>query len=349
MFKFLSRFGRDVGIDLGTSNTEIYLANRGIVVNEATLAAINNKTGQLVSFGNEAKKMIGRTPIHIDIVRPIVNGVISDFEATEAILKNFLKLAGEKDRFLQFRRAVVAIPANLTEVERKSVEDVVISAGVSRAYLIDQALAAALGARLPIHEPTANMIVDIGAGTTEIAIISMGGKVISKSLKIAGEKLNEDVIRFIRDEFRLIIGEPTAEDLKIQIGSAMPLTDKLEMVIQGRDNSNGLPKEVTVRDIHVRTAISKSLRTIVENIRSVIESAPPELSGDILKNGVFICGGTSMLRLLSEMISRELSVAVHLVDDPKTCVVRGTGVAVERFEEFKEVLTYPYAPRDIKV
>jgi rod shape-determining protein MreB len=226
---------------------------------------------------------------------------------------------------------------------------VVISAGVSRAYLIDQALAAALGARLPINEPTANMIVDIGAGTTEIAIISMGGKVTSKSLKIAGEKLNDDIIRFIRDEFRLIIGEPTAEELKIQIGSAMPLTDKLEMVIQGRDNSNGLPKEVTVRDIHVRTAISKSLRTIVENIRSVIESAPPELSGDILKNGVFICGGTSMLRLFSEMISRELSVAVHLVDDPRTCVVRGTGVAIERFEEFKEVLTYPYAPRDIKV
>src|SRR3989344_9449712 len=238
---------KNVGIDLGTANSIIYLSGRGIVINEPSVAALNNKTGQLVAIGHEARKMLGRVPSHITVVRPLVNGVISDFDTSQEIVRHFLRRLGGRG-FTNYGKAVIGIPSNLTEVERKSVEDVVIGAGVNSAFLIEEPLAAALGARLPIHEPTASMIVDVGGGTTEMAIISMGGAVTSKSLKIAGDKLNDDIIRFIRDEFRLVIGEPTAEELKINIGSAIPLNEKLEMTIRGRDLASGLPKEVLVRD-----------------------------------------------------------------------------------------------------
>jgi len=348
MFNPLNFLAKDVGVDLGTANTLIYLAGRGIVVNEASVVALNNKTSQVLAVGHEAKKMLGRTPNHVQIVRPLVNGVISDFEMAREILRYFLKRLSGKG-LLGYNRAVVGIPSNLTEVERKSVEDAVIGAGVNKAYLIEEPLAAALGARLPIDEPTANMLVDIGGGTTEVAIISMGGTVTAKSLKVAGDRLNDDLIRFVRDEFRLVIGEPTAEELKITIGSAVPLEERSEVAVQGRDLATGLPKEVVVRDVQVRTAITRSLKTIVEAIREVLETAPPELSGDILRRGVHLCGGGSLLRGVDELIAKELSVAVNIVDDPLTCVARGTGVVLENFERHVPILTQPLIPKDIRV
>ena len=342
-------FAKNVGVDLGTVNTLVYLAGRGIAVNEPSLAAVNTKTGQVLAIGNDARKMLGRTPAHINVIRPLINGVISDFEMTQEVLRSFLRRLSTGSPLLSFQRAVVGIPSNLTEVERKSVEDAVLGAGVQRAYLIEESLAAAIGARLPIQEPTANMIVDSGGGTTEAAIISMAGTVNSKSLKIAGDKLNDDIIRFIRDEFRLIIGEPTAEELKISIGSAIPLEEKSELAIRGRDLTTGLPKEVVVKDFQIRAAIIRSLKIIVEAVREVVEVAPPELVGDVLRRGIFLCGGTSLLRGLDQLIAKELSINTTVVDDPLTCVARGTGVVVENFEKYAPILTHPLIPRDIKV
>ena len=348
MANLLNYFAKDVGIDLGTANTLIYLSGKGIAVNEASVVSINNKTNHILAVGHEAKKMMGRTPAHVDIIRPLVNGVISDFDMTQEMLKNYLRrVMGGSLR--NYRRAIIGVPSNLTEVERKSVEDAVVGAGVGKALLIEEPLAAALGARLPINEPTANMLVDIGGGTTEIAIISMAGTVTSKSLKIAGDRLNDDIIRFVRDEFRLIIGEPTAEELKINIGSAMPLEEKVEMSIQGRDIATGLPKEVVIRDSQIRTAIGRSLKTIIEAIREVLEIAPPELAGDILRRGAYLCGGGSLLRSLDELIAQELSIAVHVVDDPLTCVVRGTGIAIENFEQYSSIISHPLIPKNIKI
>lgn len=345
---WFSFFSKNVGIDLGTANTLVYLAGRGIVVNEPSIAAINSKTSQILAVGDEAKKMLGRTPSHVTVIRPLVNGVISDFEMTQEILRHFLKKASGSGLMMGFGAAVIGVPSNLTEVERKSVEDAVLGAGVRRAYVIEEPLAAAIGARLPIHEPTANMIVDIGGGTTEVAIISMGGTVTAKSLKIAGDKFNDDILKFVRDEFRLAIGEPTAEELKIQIGSALPLEQKAELAIRGRDLVTGLPKEVLVKDTHIRAAISKSLKSIIETIREVVEISPPELVGDVLKSGVYLSGGGSALRKIDQLISQELAVATTIVDDPLTCVVRGTGLIVESLAKYKSILENPLGPKNIK-
>lgn len=346
----LAIFSRNVGIDLGTANSLVYLAGRGIVINEPTVSSVNAKTGQILAVGEEARKMIGRTPLHINVVRPLINGVISDFEMTQEMLRHFLRKLGGSKIFYSFQKAVIGVPSDLTEVERKSVEDAVIGAGVTRAYVIEEPIAAALGARLPIDEPTANMIIDVGGGTTEIAIISMGGTVVAKSLKIAGDRLNDDIVRLIREEFKMAIGEPTAEELKINIGSAVPLGgEKMEMAVRGRDLATGLPREIMIRETHVRAAIVKSLKAIVDAIKEVIEVAPPELTGDILRRGIHLCGGGSMLKGFDVLLARELGVAATLVDDPLTCVVRGTGIAVENLGKYQQILDNPLRPRDIKI
>jgi len=333
---------------LGTTNSLVYLAGRGIVINEPSIAALNNKTSQILAIGTEAKNMLGRTPQHINVIKPLINGVISDFDMTQEMLRYFLKKIGGSGAFLNYRRAVIGVPSNLTEVERKSVEDAIVGAGVSKAYTIEEPLAAALGARLPINEPTANMIIDIGGGTTEIAVISMGGTVTSKSLKVAGDKFNEDIIRFIRDEFSLAIGEPTAEELKSTIGSAVPVDQKLEMTIRGRDLATGLPKEILVKDTHIRAALAKSLKAIVEAVKEVVEVSPPELVGDVLRRGIYLCGGGSLLRGVDQLIAKDLTVNAAVVDDPLTCVARGTGIAVENFDQYKQILDNPLIPRDIR-
>ncbi|MDP3947680.1 MAG: rod shape-determining protein [bacterium] len=344
----ISAFFKDIGIDLGTANSLVYLKGRGVVVNEPSVAAINNKTGQVLAIGEEAKKMLSRTPQHITVIRPLVNGVISNFEMTQEMLRYFLKRVG-KDRLFNYRRAVLGIPGNLTEVERKSVEDAVVGAGVRTVHLIEEPVASALGANLPIHEPTANMVVDIGGGTTEIAIISMGGIVTSRSLKVAGDRMVNDIIQFVRDEFRLAIGEPTAEDIKVLIGSAVPMDGKMELAIRGRDLTTGLPREVVIKNHQVRAALMKSLKSIAESIREVIEVAPPELVGDILKNGIYFSGGGSMLRGIETLIEKELGVKTAVVPEPLTCVMRGIGVIIEEFDRYRHVLDNPLRPREIKL
>ncbi len=341
-------FSKDLGIDLGTANSLVYVKDRGIVLSEPSLAAVNLKTNQVLAIGEEARKMVGRTPVHISVIRPLLNGVISDFEMTEEMLRYFFKRTAG-NRLMNFFRAVVGVPTNLTEVERKSVEDAVLSAGAAKAYLIEEPVAAALGARLPIDEPTANMIVDIGGGTTEIAILSMGGVVTARSLKVAGDKLNDDVIKFVRDEYKLAIGEPTAEELKVMIGSALPLDERLEFAIRGRDMATGLPREVLVKGTQVRAALQRSVRTIVETIKEVIESAPPELVGDILRQGIYLSGGGSLLRGMDALIHREIGVRVSVVEDPLTCVVRGTGVAAEDIERYRHLFALSPKPAEINI
>ncbi len=346
--KLLNYFTKNFGIDLGTANTLIYVAGRGIVVNEPSVVALNAKTGVVVASGEEARKMVGRTPNHVNVVRPLTNGVISDFETTQEMLRQFMRKVGY-GKFPSYHRAVLGAPSNLTEVERKSVEDAALGAGIHKAFIIEESIAAALGARLPVDEPTANLIVDVGGGTTEIAVISMGGTVVAKSLKVAGDRLNEDIIRFVRDEFRLAIGDPTAEEVKITIGSAMPLEQKMEMTVRGRDLATGLPNEIIIRDAQVRAAIGKSLKTIVEAVKEVIEVTPPELAGDILRRGIYLCGGGSLLRGIDQYMSKDLQVSAAIVEDPLTCVARGTGIAVENFSKYMAILHNPFTPREIRL
>lgn len=345
---FKSMF-KNVGVDLGTANSLVYVSGRGIVINEPSIAAVNNKTGQILAIGEEAKKMVGRTPAHISVIRPLTNGVISDFEMTQEILRHFLKKVSSGKSFLNYHRAVIGVPSNLTEVERKSVEDALLGAGASKAYVVEEPLAAALGARLPIHEPTSNLIVDIGGGTTEIAVISMGGIVTAKSIKVAGDRFNEDIIRFMRDEFKIVIGEPTAEELKSTIGTALPVEQKLELAVRGRDMSTGLPKEVVVKDTHIRAAIARSLKSVTDAVKEVVEATPPELVGDTLKRGIHLCGGGSLLKGIDKLIEKELMVSARVIDDPLTCVARGTGVIADNFEKYISIIDNPLRPREISI
>lgn len=347
---WLNSFFKDVGIDLGTANSLIYLKERGLVVQEPSVAAVNLKTNQVLAVGEEAKKMLGRTPAHISISRPLVNGVISNFEMAEEMLRHFLRrLQSKSSPLFGLRRGILAIPNNLTEVERKSAEDVAINAGCTKVFLVEQPLAAALGAGLPVNLPVASLIMDIGGGTTDIAVISMGGTVVSRTLKVAGDKFNEDIIRFVREEFKLLIGEPTAEYAKIEVGSAVPVEERLEVPIRGRDIATGLPREVVIKNNHIRAALQKSLRVVLDSVREVIEATPPELVGDMLKQGIVLAGGGSMLRGLDELIRREISVEVRVAEDPLTCVARGLGQIVDNFEKHRELLDNPLKPLPINL
>jgi rod shape-determining protein MreB len=348
MARFFDSFFKDVGIDLGTANTLVYLRNKGIVVNEPSVAAINNKTNAIVAVGEDAKKMLGRTPSHITVVRPLVNGVISDFDMTREMLAHFLaRIQKRHFSFSSYRRAVLAIPNNLTEVERKSVEDAALSAGCAKVYLVEEPVAAALGAGLPINTPSASLVVDIGGGTTDIAVISLNGTVVSRTVRVAGDKLNDDIARFIRDEFKLLVGEPSAEAAKIAVGSAIPLDERMDVAVRGRDFSSGMPKEIIVKNSHIRAAIHKSVRAIVDAIFEVIESTPPELVGDMLKQGIYICGGGALLRGIDELIEKETSVKVKIAEDPLTAVTRGLGLIVDDFDHYRELLDNPLKPLSI--
>lgn len=331
----LNYFQKNIGIDLGTANTRIYLANKGIVFNEPSIVAFNNRTNRVIAVGEAARKMFSRTPTHITALKPLVNGVISDFDITQEMIRRFLKKATP---WSLTSRIIASIPTNLTEVEQKSVEDIFKNAGASSVFLVSQQVAAALGSRLEINEPTARLIVDIGAGATGIAILSMNGLVVSKRLKIAGDHFDENIIRFVRDEFKLVIGEPTAEEIKIAVGSAVPRSEKLEVVARGRDLPSGLPKEILIKDSQIRTALHRPLQTLIETIKEVIESAPAELVGDIYKNGIYLCGGSSLLRGIDDFFRKEIAVNVQIVDDPLSCLVRGTGLIAENFDQYQHLL-----------
>jgi len=337
--KFFKNFSKDIGIDLGTANTLVYVKDQGIVINEPSVVAINNRTEKIVAVGEDAKIMLGKTPVHIDITRPLIDGVISNFEVSEKMIKHFIeKVHRESFTFVPRPRIVIAIPLDVTEVERKAVEDAVMGAGASEVLLIEESMASAIGAGLPIQEASGSMIVDIGGGTTEIAVISLGGVVSWKSLKLAGDKFNETIIQYARDKFNILLGERTAEKIKIQIASVLPLDKPIEAIMRGRDLLTGLPKEVKISDANIREAIAKPIRLIIDNIKGTIENTPPELVADLYERGMVLTGGGALLKGLDELISNETKMPVHIADEPLTTVVRGTGKVLDDLDNLKEIL-----------
>lgn len=335
--KFLPLFSNDVGIDLGTANTLVYLKGKGIVVTEPSVVAVNQKTGQVVAVGSVAKAMLGRTPGHLTAVRPLVEGVVSDFEATEEMLAYLINRAQGVSQKLLGPRAVIGVPSGITNVEIRAVKDAARNAGAREVYIVEEPMAAALGIRLPIREAVGSMIVDIGGGTVDIAVISLGGIVRSKNLRVAGDKLDRDIIAHIRSEFKVLIGEKTAENVKIAIGSVVEGGGHVEAVIRGRDLITGLPREITITDQDIREAISPSIDTLIESVREVLETTPPEILSDIIKNGIILTGGGALLRGLDELLSQWLKVPVLVADDPLTAVARGTGVILENLDAHKDV------------
>ncbi|MCD4760837.1 rod shape-determining protein [bacterium] len=340
MFKnVFKNFSKDIGIDLGTANTLVYVKEQGIVINEPSVVAINNRTEQIIAVGDDAKIMMGKTPQHISVNRPLVDGIISDFEVTEKMIKHFIeKVHRESFTFMPRPRVVIGIPLDVTEVERKAVEDSVMGAGASEVLLIEEPMAAAIGAGLPIQEASGSMIVDMGGGTTEIAIISLGGVVSWKSLKLAGDKLNETIIQYARDKFNLLLGERTAEKIKIQVASVLSTDKAIKTTMRGRDLLTGLPKEIEISDANIREAIIKPIKLIVDNIKATIENTPPELVADLYERGMVLTGGGSLLRGLDTLISQETKMPVYITDEPLTAVVRGTGKVLDDLDNLKEIL-----------
>ncbi|MCD6194983.1 rod shape-determining protein [bacterium] len=337
--RILGRFSNDIGIDLGTCNTLVYVKGKGVVIKESSVVALNLKTKEILAIGDEAKKMVGKTPAHIVAIKPLMDGVVSDYETTEEMLSYFIKKVHYKSFSLLSRpRVVVGIPYGVTEVERRAVEEAAMNAGAREVYLIEEPMAAAIGARLSVQDPEGSMVVDIGGGTTEVAVISMGGIVASRSLRIAGDEMNEDIIDYAREKMNLLIGDRTAEEVKVSIGSALPTGKIEEMVVRGRDMVSGLPKEMVINSDQTREAISKSLLSIISAIKSTLEETPPELVSDIMKRGIVLAGGGALLRGLDKLIEKATETKVYIADDPMGCVVRGCGIVLESLKELKEVL-----------
>src|SRR3989338_9240603 len=332
-------WSKDICIDLGTANTLVYVRGKGIVINEPSIVAINKKTGKILAIGNEARKMVGRTPGYILVSRPLVSGVVSDFEVTEQMLKYFIdKVHQESFSLIPRPRVVVGVPSGVTEVEKRAVEDATYSAGAREVYLIEEPMAAAIGARLPVQEAVANVIVDMGGGTTEVAVISMGGIIASRSLRIAGDKLTDDILRYLRQERNLLIGEATAENLKIHLGSAYPLAEEIEGRVRGRDLVSGLPREILISSEELREAMQRSISSIVGAVKSTIEETPPELTADLINRNIYLAGGGALLLGLDRLIAQEVKLFVKIVDDPLTAVARGCGFVLENIDQLKSVL-----------
>lgn len=337
--RFLGAFSHDIGIDLGTANTLVYVRGKGVAINEPSVVAINQRTKQILAIGSEAQSMVGKTPSHIVATRPLVDGVVSDFEVTEQMLRYFIdRVHRERFSLMPRPRVVVGIPYGVTEVERRAAEEATLNAGARQAFLIEEPVAAAIGCRLPIQEATGSMIVDIGGGTTEVAVISMGGIVASRSVRTAGDEMNQDIINFSRDNFNLLLGDRTAEEIKIEVGSAYPLKDKIEKPMRGRDLVTGLPRQVMINDEQVRRALAKSITTIVESVKATLEETPPELVADIMGRGIVLAGGGALLKGLDSLIAQATQTKVYIADDPLTAVVRGTGVVLEDLETLESVL-----------
>lgn len=342
MIKNFEQFKRllsnDIGIDLGTANTLVYLRGKGILINEPSVVAVNQKTGRVVAVGKDAKQMLGRTPGHIIAVRPLVDGVISDFEVTEEMITYLLNKAQKDNKKLLGPRVVVGVPSGITNVETRAVRDATRNAGASEVYIVEEPMAGAIGIRLPIMEPIGNMVIDIGGGTSDIAVISLGGVVRSKNLRIAGDKLNNDIISYVRSEFKILIGEKTAENIKISIGAILPGDEPLEASIKGRDLISGLPREVVITDSDIREAISQSIDTLIESVKEVLETTPPEIMSDIMQRGIYLFGGGALIKGLAEIIAEYTKIPVHIAGDPLTAVCRGTGIILENLEMYKDVL-----------
>jgi len=336
---FLGWFSYDIGIDLGTANTLVMVRNKGIVIDEPSVVAIDKPTRHILAIGKEAWRMLGRTPASIVAARPLKDGVISDFEATEQMLRYFIRKAHEQSTFSIPRpRVVVGIPSGVTEVEKRAVHDAAISAGARVAYLVEEPMAAAIGAGLPVMEPSGSMVVDIGGGTTEVAVISLGGIVASTSIRVAGDEMDQEIIAYARQRYNLLIGERMAETVKIEAGSAFPLRQEREVLLRGRDVVTGLPKAVTVSSVELREALAAPISAIVGAVRDTMEATPPELVADLMERGIALAGGGALLAGLDQRLSYETRFPVYVAEDPLTCVVRGAGEVLEELARLGKVL-----------
>lgn len=348
---FFSLFSQDMGIDLGTANTLVYIKNKGIVINEPSVVAINTKTRQILAIGAAAKEMVGKTPGRIMVIRPLRDGVVSDYKVTEQMLRYFINKVHKQfsSTWLVPRPAVViGVPSGVTEVERRAVENAAKNAGARKAYLIEEPMAAAIGARLPVTDPGGSIIVDIGGGTTEIAVISLGGIVISRSLRLAGDKMDDDIVQYAKNELNLVIGERMAERVKIEVGSCYPEAEKLETIMRGRDIISGLPKAVKVHSAQIRKAIQNSINSIVDAIKLTLEETPPELIADILERGITLAGGGALIRGLDTLISEECKMPAYVAEDPLSSVARGTGIVIEDLKALEEVLVTSRYPKKLR-
>ena len=332
-----SLIGRDMAVDLGTANTLVYVRGKGVLLDEPSVVAINTTTGEILAVGHEAKRMIGRTPDTIEAIRPLKDGVIADFEATEQMLRYFIHQVHRR-RYFAKPRMVICVPSRITAVEQRAVKEAGYQAGARRVYIVEEPMAAAIGAGLPVHEPTGNMVVDIGGGTTEVAVISLGGIVVNHSIRVAGDEIDDAIIQYARRDHNLVIGERTAENAKIAAGSAYPLEEEIRTTLRGRDLLTGLPKSVEVSSVELRDAISQPVNTIVEVVKTAIEETPPELVADIMEQGITLAGGGALLFGLDRRLQTELKMPVYRADDPLTCVARGTGRVAEALHLYERAL-----------
>ncbi len=335
--KIFELFSNDIGIDLGTAYTLVYLKGHGIVINEPSVVAVNQKTGQIVAVGAEAKQMLGRTPAHIKAVRPLVDGVISDFDITEEMLSYLINKTEKMSKKFFRPRVVIGVPSGITSVETRAVYDAARNAGAREVHIVEEPMAAAIGIKLPVKDPVGSMVIDIGGGTTDIAVISLGGIVMAKSVKIAGDKLNTDIMTYMRDEFKMLIGEKTAENVKIAIGTVTE-SDNLEAEVRGRDLVTGLPRQVIVTSADLREAMSGSIHNLVESIKEVLEKTPPEILSDVMHRGIILVGGGALIAGFDQLLQNVLKIPVFVADDPLTAVARGTGIVLEELAFYKDIL-----------
>jgi rod shape-determining protein MreB len=333
----MSFIGRDMAVDLGTANTLVYVRGRGVVLNEPSVVAINQTSGGILAVGLEAKKMIGRTPGNIVAIRPLKDGVIADFDTTERMLRYFIQKV-HKRRHLAKPRIVVCVPSGITGVEQRAVKDAGYAAGARKVYIIEEPMAAAIGAGLPVHEPMGNMVVDIGGGTTEVAVISLGGIVTAQSIRVGGDELDNAIIHYVKKEYSLLLGERTAEEIKMAIGSAFPIPDEPHAEIRGRDLVSGLPKTIVVSAEEIRKALEEPVNQIVDAVKTTLDKCPPELSGDIMDRGIVLTGGGALLKGLDERLKHETGMPILIADDPLDSVAVGSGKCVEEFEALQQVL-----------
>ncbi len=338
MVRALSLIGRDMAVDLGTANTLVYVRGRGIVLNEPSVVAVNTNTQGIVAVGSHAKRMIGRTPENIVAIRPLKDGVIADFDTTERMLRYFIQQVHRRRRFAQ-PRIIICVPSGITAVERRAVKDTAYAAGARRCYIIDEPMAAALGAGLPVHEPTGNMIVDIGGGTTEVAVISLGGIVAGQSVRTAGDELDQAIIEYVKKEHSLMLGERTAEQIKMTIGSAFPLDDEPSAELRGRDMVSGLPKTIVMDAAEIRKAMEVPIGDIVDAVKATLDRTPPELAADVMDRGIVITGGGALLRGLDELLRAETGMAVSIAENPLSSVALGSGRCIEEFDTLQQVLS----------
>lgn len=331
-------FSRDIGIDLGTANTLVFVRGKGIVLREPSVVALDTQRGKVLAVGNNAKSMIGRTPGTITALRPLKDGVIADFDITASMLKEFIKMTNQVGKFSR-PRVIVCIPSGVTEVERRAVEEATLQAGAKEAYLIEEPMAAAIGAGLPVADATGSMVVDIGGGTSEVAVISLGGIVTSRSVRVAGDEFEDAIIGYIKKKHNLLIGERTAELIKVDIGSAYPIEQEGSLSIKGRDLINGLPSNIEISSVEVREALSEPVMAIVDAVKSTLERTPPELASDIIDRGITLTGGGALLKGLDRLMSSETGIPVHIADSPLDCVAEGTGKMLEEMDSMRDLLT----------